>query len=87
MDEIWTGAPRRAKPKRPGILDKVVPIYDPERNSKYPDSIRVSFGDGSTMVYDIHVELPHPKCMESIEIIRKWNTGYNNQPMRRRKKP
>lgn len=87
MDEIWTGAPRRAKPKRPTILDRVVPIYEENRNGKYPDSIRVSFADGSTAVYDRHVEQPHPMCMESIEIIRKWNNGYNNQPMRRRKKP
>ena len=87
MDEIWTGGPRMAKPKRPQILDKVVPIYDPDRNSKYPDSIRVSFEDGSTAVYDIHVDQPHPACMESITIIRKWNNGYVNQPMRRRRKP
>ena len=86
-DSKWTGGLRRAKPKRPQILDKVVPIYDEDHNSRLPDSIRVSFEDGSTAVYDIHVEQPHPACMESITIIRKWNNGYNNQPMRRRRKP
>ena len=87
MDQIWTGGPRRAKPKRPQILDKVVPIYDEDHNSRLPDSIRVSFEDGTTAVYDIHVDQPHPACIESITIIRKWNNGYNNQPMRRRRKP
>ena len=86
MDEIWTGGPRRAKAKRPELLDKALPIYEHD-TSKYPDSIRVSFADGSTAVYDIHVDQPHPACIESITIIRKWNNGYNNQPMRRRRKP
>ena len=86
-DSKWTGGPRRAKPKRPQILDKVVPIYDEDHNSRLPESIRVSFEDGTTAVYDIHVDQPHPACMESITIIRKWNNGYNNQPMRRRRKP
>ena len=86
MDQIWTGGPRRAKAKRPELLDKALPIYEHD-TSKYPDSIRVSFADGSTAVYDIHVDQPHPACIESITIIRKWNNGYNNQPMRRRRKP
>ena len=59
MDEIWTGGPRRAKAKRPELLDKALPIYEHD-TSKYPDSIRVSFADGSTAVYDIHVDQPHP---------------------------
>ena len=82
----WTGSPRRAKAKRPEILDKVVPIYDRDV-SRHPDSIRISFEDGSTEIYDIRREQPHPATVKSIEIIRKWNNGYNNQPMRRRRKP
>ena len=85
-NQIWTGRPRRAKAKHPAILDKVVPIYEHD-GSRYPDAVRVSFEDGSTAVYDIHVEQPHPQCIESITIIRKWKQGYLNQPMRRRKKP
>ena len=86
MDEIWTGRPRRKVYRRPRLLDKPLPIYESE-GSKYPDRIRVCFRDGSTAVYDKHVEQPRPMVMESIEIIRKWNNGYNNQPMRRRRKP
>ena len=81
----WTGRRRLETPERPAMLGKMVPIYD-HNASKHPDRIRVSFDDGSTAVYAIDVEQPHPLVMESIRIIRKWN-GYNNQPMRRRRKP
>ena len=85
-EEKWTGRPRRAKAKRPKALDKVVPIYEHD-GSRLPDAVRVSFEDGSTAVYDIHVDQPHPACVECITVIREWNNGYNNQPMRRRRKP
>ena len=81
----WTGRRRLETPERPAMLGKMVPIYD-HNTSKHPDRIRVSFDDGSTAVYVMDVEQPHPLVMESIQIIRKWN-GYNNQPMRRRRKP
>lgn len=81
----WTGRRRLETPERPAMLSKMVPIYD-HNTSKHPDRIRVSFDDGSTAVYAIDVEQPHPLVVESIRIIRKWN-GYNNQPMRRRRKP
>lgn len=84
--EWWTGRRRREKPKRPEILDKVVPIYEHD-TSRIPDAVRVSFADGSTAVYDRHVDQPHPDYVKSIETIRKWNNGYINQPMRRRRKP
>ena len=82
---IWTGRKRMDTPERPAMLGKMVPIYD-HNTSSHPDRIRVSFDDGSTVVYVLDVEQPHPMVMESIRIIRKWN-GYNNQPMRRRRKP
>ena len=81
----WTGRKRMDTPERPAMLGKMVPIYD-HNTSSHPDRIRVSFDDGSTVVYALDVEQPHPMVMESIRIIRKWN-GYNNQPMRRRRKP
>ena len=81
----WTGRPRRAKAKRPKILDKVVPIYDRDV-SRHPDSIRVSFEDGTTAVYDIRTEQPHPVIVENIEIIRRWNNGYMHQPEKRRRR-
>lgn len=85
VPETWTGRRRRAKPDRPKPLPEVVPIYEPEFLG-HPGSIRVSFEDGSTAMYDIRIEQPHPIIVENINIIRKWN-GYNNQPMRRRRKP
>jgi len=82
---IWTGRRRRSQPEKLKPLPEVVPIYEPEFLG-HPGSIRVSFEDGSTAVYDIRIEQPHPIIVENINIIRKWN-GYNNQPMRRRRKP
>ena len=82
---IWTGRRRRANPDKLKPLPEVVPIYEPEFLG-HPGSIRVSFEDGSTAVYDIRIEQPHPIIVENINIIRKWK-GYNNQPMRRRRKP
>lgn len=75
----------RRRRRRPSALPEPATYYD-KPESKYPDAVRVSFRDGSTAVYDIRRDQPHPMVMESIRIIRKWN-GYNNQPMRRRKKP
>ena len=83
---VWTGRRRLETPERPAPLPEVVPIYDRDI-SDHPDSIRVSFSDGSTAVYDLRRDQPHPATVKSIEIIRKWNNGYNNQPMRRRRKP
>ena len=47
---------------------------------------RYTFADGSTAVYDLRRDQPHPITVKCVETIRKWN-GYNNQPMRRRRKP
>ena len=71
--------------KRPKILEKAVPYYDSDI-SVHPDSIRMSFDDGSTAVYDLRVEMPHPIIIENISIIRKWKQGYVNQPARRRRR-
>lgn len=53
--------------------------------SRHQEKIRVSFKDGSTAVYDLRVEQPHPVIVENIKIIRKWKQGYVNQPKRRRR--
>ena len=83
--EWWTGRRRTEKPKRLEPLPEVVQIWEHGFDG-YPDAVRVSFPDGSTAVYDIRREQPHPIIVENINIIRKWK-GYNNQPMRRRRKP
>ena len=71
--------------ERPELLPEAVPYYDTDF-SFHPDSVRMSFSDGSTAVYDLRVEQPHPVIMENIRIIRKWKQGYVNQPARRRRK-
>lgn len=83
--EYWTGRKRTEKPEHLTPLPEVVPIYEHNFDG-HPESVRVSFSDGSTAVYDLRREQPHPIIVENIQIIRKWN-GYNNQPMRRRRKP
>lgn len=70
---------------RPEILDKPVPTYM-TADSVHPDQVRLSFSDGSTAIYDLRTEFPHPIIERNIEIIRKMKTGYVNQPMRRRRK-
>ena len=84
--EWWTGRRRLETPERPEMLPQMVPIYDHE-STRHPDSIRVSFTDGTTEVYDIRRVQPHPLTIKSIETIRKWNNGYLKQPKYRRRKP
>ena len=71
------------KNMRPEILPKPVPEYKHEF-SKHPESVRLSFDDGSTAIYDLRVEQPAPVILENIKIIRRMKQGYVNQPPRRR---
>lgn len=71
------------EPGRPEILELAVPYYAYE-GSRYPERIRVSFADGQTAVYELRTEKPAP-LVESIRIIRKWNTGYQAPKRRGRK--
>ena len=73
------------KPERPKILGAAVRTYDCEA-SKYPETVRVSFMDGHTFVYQIVMNQPAPIILENIKKIRKMKQGYVNQPKRRRKK-
>jgi hypothetical protein len=75
----------REKENRPEMLPNPLPTYNHDF-SKYPERIRVSFGDGSTAIYDLRVEMPAPQIVESVKIIRKWKQGYVNQPARRRRR-
>ena len=70
--------------KRPTMLDKPAPLYE-TAYSKYPDRVRVSFSDGSSAVYELRIEQPHPLIVENIRIIRRMKPTYNNQPIRRRR--
>ena len=69
---------------RPEMLPEAVPYYEHDW-SVHPDAVRMSFSDGSTAIYDIRVEQPHPIILENVRIIRRMN-GYVNQPARRRGK-
>ena len=53
------------RPERPQMLPVAVPHYNGE-HSTIPDSMRVSFSDGSTAVYDLRVEQPRPVLVKSI---------------------
>lgn len=44
-------------------LPKVFPIWEHPGISKYPETIRVSFSDGTTVLYHIDANLPHPCCV------------------------
>lgn len=80
----FTGRRRTEKPERLAPLPEVVPIYEHEHDG-HPDALRVSFEDGSTAVYEIRRDQPHPMTIRSIEIIRKWNTGIlPEEPKKRR---
>lgn len=70
---------------RPEMMDRAVPYYG-HAWSKYPDQIRVSFEDGSTVIYEARMEQPAPVIVENIKIIRKWKSGYVNQPERRKRR-
>ena len=70
--------------KRTEMLPEVVTQYESEYSTK-PDSIRVSFADGSTEIYDRRIRQPEPTIIRNIEIIQGWNTGYQYQPKRRRR--
>lgn len=75
-------------PGRPAPMKVAVPRYEYE-HSKYPDSIRVSFLDGHTEIYDKRTYMPHPLVVKNIEIMEKTQKkiqGYVNQPMRRRRR-
>ena len=74
---------------KPTILPKPVPSYEHDF-SEYPELIRVSFSDGSTAVYQLRTEQPHPLVLKNIEIMRETERnikqGYVNNPERRRRR-
>lgn len=57
---------------RPELLPEPKPYYI--HGSEYPDSVRISFADGHTEVYDRRISYPRP-------------TEYVNIPKTRRAKP
>lgn len=71
--------------KRPEMLAFPVPIYE-RTDSEIPEKVRISFTNGTSAIYVLHVDQPKPLVMESIRIIRKWRSeGYQYVPPRRRR--
>lgn len=70
----------RNKSRRPKLLGKVLPVYESDY-TQYPESIRVSFEDGTTAVYEQKVTMPNPLLIRSIDIIKSWN-GYTPPEVR-----
>jgi hypothetical protein len=73
--------------KRPEMLPKPVPIYE-HTDSEIPDRVRISFTNGTSAIYDLHNDQPHPLVLKNIEIMRetKRKIQYINQPARRRRR-
>ena len=70
--------------RRPELLPVPLPIYE-HTDSEIPEKVRISFTNGTSAIYELHVDQPAPQIMENIRIIRKMKQGYVNQPMRRRR--
>ena len=84
-DDRWEQCGEQIKlEKRPMILPEPLPIYE-HVDSEIPERIRISFTNGTSAVYDLHVDQPAPQVIESIKIIRRMKQGYINQPPMRRR--
>lgn len=59
-------------------LPKVFPIWDHPGISRYPETIRVSFSDGTVRTYLLSVEMPHPSLAAAIDNINKME-GYSHE--------
>jgi len=59
-------------------LPKVFPIWDHPGVSRYPETIRVSFSDGTVRTYLLSVEMPHPSLAAAIDNINKME-GYSHE--------
>ena len=82
---IEKGAKEIKLKKRPEMLAIPVPIYE-RTDSEIPEKVRISFTNGTSAIYVLHVDQPKPLVMESIRIIRKWRReGYQYVPPRRRR--
>ena len=75
--------------RRPGILPKPVPVYE-RTDSEIPERVRISFTNGTSAIYDLHTDQPHPLVLKNIEIMKETKKnitqGYVNNPMRRRRR-
>ena len=66
--------------KQPEMLPNPFPDY--ATNSTYPDRLRVCFKDGTTQIYDLRIQQPHPIVRRNLEIIRNMIVGYERKEER-----
>lgn len=75
--------------RRPEILPNPLPVYE-RTDSEIPERVRISFTNGTSAIYDLHTDQPHPLVLKNIEIMKetkkKITQGYVNQPCRRRRR-
>ena len=45
-------------------------LWDPGSESKVPERVKVRMSDGSSAVYQLSVEQPHPQCLKAVDLIR-----------------
>lgn len=90
MTRTWIKRSERNRmnypPDRPKALDKVVSYYV-DQLGRYPSSVRVSFADGTTAVYDLHIDQP-AQIVEAIGY--QWKGGKDHEsvcPGRRHRMP
>ena len=72
------------EPERPEVLPKPSAHYR-GKHSRYPEQVRISFGDGNTFIYEMRAEQPAPVILEKIEIITPV-VGYPQKKRRRFRK-
>lgn len=59
-------------------LPKVFPIWD-HRHSMYPETIRVSFSNGKTVLYRIDIEQPAPQLKDALDDFTELCIGYERK--------
>ena len=59
-------------------LPKVMPIWE-HRHSKYPETIRVSFSNGQTMLYRIDIQQPAPQLKDALDEFTELCIGYERE--------
>ncbi len=57
--------------RRPAMLQRPVGYYG-KRDDRIPETIRVSFSDGTTAVYELRVKQPEPKIYD----VTRYTIGY-----------
>lgn len=67
IEQFQGGEPKKRRRSRPAPMPEPKPYYT--HGDKYPDSVRISFEDGHTEIYDRRISQPSP-------------VGYVNNPRR-----